>query len=578
MKFKRLKIVNFRNFEDIEIELSNKNIVFGMNDSGKTNMLYALRFLFDRSIRNQGLVESDYYKNDTSVPIEIIVEIDLENPEESEDSQFLISSAKEARNSEEFRNVFFVKLEAEFDDVEFIGIPQLSWGSELNNLVSVKNIGNYKTVLDDVFEVNYIPSSVHLESTYKKNRKYLFDNQDKTDDDLRLECNIESNIKDLNTSISQLTNIINIEEDLTREYKKFRREDIDIKIESEISISGYHNNLVPYIKLDKEDQNNYPTSGDGRKKILSFALENLVYNKFDRKRIRINLIEEPENHLHRTLQLSLSKQLFNDDIYKYFFMTTHSPNLLIQMDNTQLIRIWTDRKSFSESYLYKVEDDFNSLKLKLNKDISEAVFSDVVLLVEGPSEKILFESILQAAYPNFEIEGKYILSVDGIGFKKYVEILKSLNIKYFIKTDNDIRIRTDKDSGKKSIEYLGINRALAYCENVDENKLENIETVNLDDNSKNRYKIKKDIFVDKKPLVSQMKESNVYLSEVDLENDFYELLPQQLKDKFEDKENFVKKLQKKKKYNMVDLINEINHEQFVEIFDNSTLLKNFVDN
>ena len=48
MKLKTLSIKNFRNFEDISITLSNKNVVFGMNDVGKTNFLYALRFLFER--------------------------------------------------------------------------------------------------------------------------------------------------------------------------------------------------------------------------------------------------------------------------------------------------------------------------------------------------------------------------------------------------------------------------------------------------------------------------------------------------------------------------------------------------
>ena len=41
MKFENIKIKNFRNFEDVNIDLSNKNIFFGLNDVGKTNFLYA---------------------------------------------------------------------------------------------------------------------------------------------------------------------------------------------------------------------------------------------------------------------------------------------------------------------------------------------------------------------------------------------------------------------------------------------------------------------------------------------------------------------------------------------------------
>ena len=40
MEFKTIKLVNFRNFEKIEIDIGNKNIFFGLNDVGKTNFLY----------------------------------------------------------------------------------------------------------------------------------------------------------------------------------------------------------------------------------------------------------------------------------------------------------------------------------------------------------------------------------------------------------------------------------------------------------------------------------------------------------------------------------------------------------
>ena len=58
MKFESIKIKNFRNFEDIELTLSNKNIFFGLNDVGKTNFLYALRYVFDKDIRKLNLVDS----------------------------------------------------------------------------------------------------------------------------------------------------------------------------------------------------------------------------------------------------------------------------------------------------------------------------------------------------------------------------------------------------------------------------------------------------------------------------------------------------------------------------------------
>lgn len=84
MNFKSIAIKNFRNFKDISIELTNKNVLFGMNDVGKTNFLYALRFLFDKDIRKQNFKDADYYKKNTDEPIEIILAIDISDTEDDD--------------------------------------------------------------------------------------------------------------------------------------------------------------------------------------------------------------------------------------------------------------------------------------------------------------------------------------------------------------------------------------------------------------------------------------------------------------------------------------------------------------
>ena len=72
MEFKSISIKNFRNFETVTVDLSNKNIFFGMNDVGKTNFLYALRYVFDKEVRKNELLDSDFYQKNTEEPIEII--------------------------------------------------------------------------------------------------------------------------------------------------------------------------------------------------------------------------------------------------------------------------------------------------------------------------------------------------------------------------------------------------------------------------------------------------------------------------------------------------------------------------
>jgi len=59
MKVNWIHIKGFRNFVDEEIHFSNKTLIIGANDVGKSNLLYAMRLLFDRSISDRDLELTD---------------------------------------------------------------------------------------------------------------------------------------------------------------------------------------------------------------------------------------------------------------------------------------------------------------------------------------------------------------------------------------------------------------------------------------------------------------------------------------------------------------------------------------
>ena len=62
MRLEKLHIKGFRNFNDTEIVFQKKSLIIGANDVGKSNLLYALRLLFDKTINEHDLElsESDY--------------------------------------------------------------------------------------------------------------------------------------------------------------------------------------------------------------------------------------------------------------------------------------------------------------------------------------------------------------------------------------------------------------------------------------------------------------------------------------------------------------------------------------
>ena len=550
MKFKSVTIKNFRNFEEISIELTNKNVLFGMNDVGKTNFLYALRFVFDKDIRKQNFNDTDYFKKKVEFPIEITIEIDISDIENT-DSQKLRAKLKGALLSNQ--NTVYIKVKASYDEKEMVGIPVMYWGGELEDLEEMRVRGTYYEI-DYVFNVTYIDAYVDLYTLFKKNANKLLVNDKEEDKDI-LE-NINSICTSLNDEISNLSGIKAFEEKIEPKYKKYRHDNISISVKSEIAVKGLYSNIVSYIKQD-DDESLYPTSGEGRKKLLVYSIFDLLSQDEEDKKINIFLIEEPENHLHRSMQIALSHTLFVDDKYQYLFMTTHSPHVLSEMDKVNLIRLYNEDKTVSSSSaLYVVPNDFKSQRKMLNRGLVEAIFADKVLLVEGPSENVLFGKVLSVINPFYEADGIYILPVGGFGFRPYFDMLKALRIKTIIKTDNDLR----KIKGKEKYSVLGFLRLNNYLDR----KILSEEPI--DENS---VEAKRKLYADNKEELDEIRNQySLYLSHCSLEEDLDEVIHNQMVIYLKKANNDpIGYLQEKKNHHMVELVEKLTDEDCMCIYN-----------
>lgn len=546
MIFKSIQIKNFRNFKDISIDLSNKNVFFGLNDVGKTNFLYAVRFLFDKEVRKQNFTDSDYHSKNINEDIELIVTIDISDST-CADNQKLRAQLKGSLLSS--HNQVFIKLIAKYDSNELLGIPELFWGGDPKKLYEMKQRG-FMYEIDYVVNLVYIDSYVDLYKLFKKNINRLVKNDDPSDNNII--DKITTTVGSLNKQIASLSGVKKFETKITPEYKKFRNDKVSVSVKSEIAIKGLYSNIIPYIKQDN-DANLYPTSGEGRKKLLSYALFDLISEETSEKKINIFLIEEPENHLHKSMQMALSKFLFNDSKYKYLFVSTHSPYILYEMDSVNLVRVYNESKVNSASIFYQVPNEFSKNKKILNKNLSEAIFADKVLLVEGASEVMLFEKVLSVINPFFEADGAYILMVNGIGFDKYFTILDKLNIKCILRTDNDLR---STKSGTFSV--LGFSRCNKYIKDGF------LPTKQINSNT---VADKRSLYNSNKSKIDYIrKEYLIYLSKCDLENDLDEIMHSRLK-KLLGTEDVVDYLQKAKHYNMVELTEKLSDRDCKKIYN-----------
>ncbi|NKC59078.1 AAA family ATPase [Vagococcus fluvialis] len=569
MKLSNLIIKNFRNFEQVDIELGNKSVIFGMNDVGKTNLLYSLRYILERKIRSQGFFESDYHERKIENAIEITLQIDLSDRETDEDSQNIISKIGKVRSSNNL-DTFYFQVKGDYDDSEMMGIPTLFWGDDYYNLEPIPQKGDFSE-LDKIFNIIYVDPTIELDSVFSKHKRKLLNQKNFSDEDVVIYNDIKDITTNMNRKIGSMEMIQNFQQVLTNEYHQLKKENISIEFQSEMAISGVFSDITPYIKKSGDD-NLYPTSGDGRKKILAYSLLNHVTKEYDSDKIPIFLIEEPENSLHRSMQIALSKQLFDQSIYKYFLLSTHSSELLYEMDRAVLVRIYSKDKIICQSHMYNISPEFSSMKKELNESLTKALFAEKVLLIEGPSEKVLFEKILSEVDSTYELNGRFLLMVDGIKFKPYYETLRALNIIPIVKTDNDIRA---KKGNLGTFELLGFNRCRSILNKknlddvyIDYSKEDEKGEVTWLVSEKERLvkEEKVNLFTKKKSLVSKFKENNIFLSKIDLEGDLFEAIPKILESEFGTKDP-VGKLQDKKMLNMIQLTNTLTKKDCKTIYD-----------
>ncbi|MGL5903995.1 MAG: hypothetical protein ACRCZO_15040, partial [Cetobacterium sp.] len=125
--------------------------------------------------------------------------------------------------------------------------------------------------IDDIFNPIYIDSGIKLEEVFKKYmKKKLMKSNAINKEELE---KLNTNISNLNEHIGTLEIVNSIEEELSKEYYRYKSEEMNVKIKSEIEIDNIYSKLNPYIQFENKT---YPTCGDGRRKIMEYSLLTLL--------------------------------------------------------------------------------------------------------------------------------------------------------------------------------------------------------------------------------------------------------------------------------------------------------------
>lgn len=431
-----IQIVNFRNFEHETFHFSaGANTIVGDNDSGKSNVLTAMRLLLDDSYyaspkrlrdtdfsfelqdwRGHWIIISGVFKGITAD--EKNTEVCSSLIPESEDACFLNSfigcagqdygiitlfvrplrsvrkRLSQAVNREEYETI---RQEISLNDYEYhyTSRAQTDFTSKstYSKIVGDLETGQYTDPDNDDTSIlgvtlNIRDAQTHLSVVYVDALRDVHSELRKPKNPIRrmmdsLESSIqkgdkekiESIISDLNDTITDVQTISSIGEDVNERLRRM----IGLVYSPELKLQSQLNDdissLARYLTLKPSRRGDLESLGLGHLNMIYISLK-LVEFEITRTRelLNIMLIEEPEAHIHNHIQKSLFDNLKLDQSYTQVIMTTHSVHL---SESSEISRLNVLKVVDEHSIVMQPTrglDEFGKTKLNLpNMPLSRAI-------------------------------------------------------------------------------------------------------------------------------------------------------------------------------------------------------------
>lgn len=568
MKIAKVRIVGFRNFKDITVNLSDKNLIFGANNIGKSNFIYALRLLLDRSLSENDIEPADtnFYIFEDTNKFEITIYFnEILEPTSSDDC---IRAKFKGKIGDD--NTLILKYVATRNSSTGEKQYKLFEGYDDHSLTEFQS-RYYLRVLN----LEYVNSNRDLRNYIKREQtKMLQDVKESRDEETKnSDCTLENDIKNkleaVSTNVNKLSYVNSATNSLNKELCELnlqKSDDITFSA-GNIDTNRYINNLN---LLSSFKGKTVSLGGDGKANQIYLAMWANKNTKL-KEGVTFFCIEEPEAHLHPHKQRGLAKYLTNK-FNSQIIITMHSPQITSEFNPNSMIKFYgtsEGTKAAKEGVSKLIEESFLNFGYRLNIIPAEAFFADVVFLVEGVSE-YLFYKAFAAMNDDFNID-KYnisIISVDGIGFKPYIDIFSKLNIPVVLRTDNDIFQVQNSDEYR----LAGIERLLDLYNFLQTDKTKLVNTVF--ERSKDKSYLESDAIKEK--INKHMQHLNTlgfYLADKDFETDLYNSdLSERLKKHYKEanSDKLVNKMKEHKGINIYNFLEE--NKDILKDFKNETLL------
>ena len=492
-------IKNFRNFHQVNVDLTHKQIIIGENNVGKTNFLRALQLILDPSLSDEDryLSETDFHESlvdPMETGEEIKIEIEIRGYEHNKVILSTLCDASISSAPPTLRLTYrFYPVKKEDDSTEyrweiFQGTKHdVTFSSYERKYLNLRVIQAIRDVETDLRNSRKSPVGQLLKryDIDKEELKKIAENLKKQSDDI---LSLDE-IVDLQRNINRrFSNVIGIQGDNditlgTTDVEPNRILNTLKLLMGERSVSetslGLNNILfislillhledrtVPsFLKKDRYDQlllidkegilskayiiskrNNYILSEEVKQEESAKLIKFMQEHNASKEGVTFLAIEEPEAHLHPSLQRIIYRDVMKSS--SSLLLTTHSTHItsVAPLDSIVHLRATKNGTEISSTATLKLDDrDRLDLERYLDVKRGEIYFGKGVILVEGIAEEYLVPRFAELIEKPLDQKGVIVCNVNSTNFLPFIKFLDALAIPNVVITDGDFYYETVKD-------------------------------------------------------------------------------------------------------------------------------------